>query len=418
MYLNWPNKDKTLIGIDIDNNPIWENRTSDISTPMLKSINSYGKTNRDSTDLKKSNNNILIRGDNLFSLVLLNNYFKNSIKCVYIDPPFNTGKIFDHYADALDTDLWLSLVKARLVLMKELLSEDGAIFVHIDDKLMPHLKILMDEIFNLGNRVNCLDNHVTTIVWQKKSSPQNDAKFFSSMHDYILVYAKNINKLNLNLDQRTNKQNDRYKNIDNDSRGPWTSSDLTVKTPNPEWAYQVILPSGRKVLPSKSRSWGFSKERFDELCSENRIWFGKNGDSMPRLKRFLSEVKKGVVPRSLWLRDETGDNSEGKKEVKKFIDKEKDGFTTPKPEKLLMKILNIATNEGDWVLDAFLGSGTTCAVAHKMKRKWIGLENGNQIEDICIPRLQDVITGKDTGGISKKVNWTGGGGFKYYKLSD
>lgn len=312
------------------------------------------------------------------------------------------------------------MMKVRLEFMRELLSEDGLIMVHIDDDEMPYLKILMDEIF-LGQRKLCgnknnTGNHVATIVWQKKFAPQNDAKFFSDVHDFILIYAKNIKMLKINLIERSEEQNSRYVNKDNDPRGVWTSSDLTVKTPNPQWIYPITLPSGRVVMPSKSRSWGISKERFQELAEDNRIWFGANGGAMPRLKRFLSDVKKGVVPKTIWFRDEVGDNGEGKKEIKKFIDIDSNVFATPKPERLLMRIIQIATNEGDWVLDAFLGSGTTCAVAHKLNRKWIGLENGSQLDDICVPRLKKVVDGKDDGGISKNVNWQGGGGFRYYEI--
>ncbi|NLU44889.1 MAG: site-specific DNA-methyltransferase, partial [Acholeplasmataceae bacterium] len=342
-------------------------------------------------------------------------------KCIYIDPPFNTGKTFDHYADGLENSIWLSMIKVRLELMRELLSDDGVIMVHIDDDEMPYLKILMDEIFiakgqlcNNGNNRNNRGNHVATVVWQKKFAPQNDAKFFSDVHDFILVYAKDIKKLRLNPIERSDEQNARYVNKDNDPRGPWTSSDLTVKTPNPQWLYSIDLPSGRSVKPSKSRSWGFSKERFDELVADGRIWFGENGDTMPRLKRFLRDVRNGIVPKTIWFRDEVGDNSEGKREIKKFVNIDNKVFTTPKPERLLRRIIHIATVEGDWVLDAFLGSGTTCAVAHKMNRKWIGLENGNQLDEICVPRLKKVIDGEDDGGITKAIGWKKGGGFRYY----
>lgn len=257
-------------------------------------------------------------------------------------------------------------------------------------------------------------NYISTIIWQKKFAPQNDAKFFSNVHDYILVYAKDPKKLTTNLIERSDEQNKRYINKDNDPRGPWTSSDLTVKTPNEEWIYEITLPSGRRVKPAKSRSWGFSQNRFLELVNDNRIWFGEDGDTMPRLKRFLSEVKNGVVPKTIWLRSDVGDNSEGKKEIKRFIPDEFKIFTTPKPERLLQRIIHIATNEGDWVLDAFLGSGTTCAVAHKMRRKWIGIEIGDQIDEVCVPRLKSVIDGSDTYGISKSEKWNGGGSFTYY----
>lgn len=421
VYLNWKEKNKFLLGLDEDKNPIWgSHEYEEIKNMHFIEGFSYGSCNKKNSNLYLSGDNFFVKGDNLYSLKVLQRNFKEKIKCIYIDPPFNTGKTFDHYADGLENRIWLSMMKVRLEFMRELLSEDGLIMVHIDDDEMPYLKILMDEIFleqgKLCGNKNNTGNHVATIVWQKKFAPQNDAKFFSDVHDFILIYAKNIKVLKINLIERSEEQNSRYVNKDNDPRGVWTSSDLTVKTPNLQWIYPITLPSGRVVMPSKSRSWGISKKRFQELVEDDRIWFGANGDAMPRLKRFLSNVKKGVVPKTIWFRDEVGDNSEGKKEIKKFIDIDSSVFTTPKPERLLMRIIQIATNIGDWVLDAFLGSGTTCAVAHKLNRKWIGLENGSQLDDICVPRLKKVVDGKDDGGISKNANWQGGGGFRYYEI--
>jgi adenine-specific DNA-methyltransferase len=414
--LNWAEKNMVLLGMNEDKQPLW-GTYDQIPCPNFLEQFSYGQI-KESEDCLSDN--FFVKGDNLYALKKLQQNFKGKIKCIYIDPPFNTGKTFDHYADGLPNNIWLSMMKIRLELMRELLSEDGAIMVHIDDDEMPYLKILMDEIFlgqgkNCGNRNN-KGNHIATIVWQKKFAPQNDAKFFSDVHDFILIYAKNIRRFNINLLERSDEQNSRYINKDNDPRGPWTSSDLTVKTPNPEWNYPITLPSGRIVTPSKSRSWGFSKDRFKELVSDNRIWFGDNGNAMPRLKRFLIDVKKGVVPKTIWFREEVGDNSEGKKEIKKFVNIDNNVFTTPKPERLLKRIIEISTNEGDWVLDAFLGSGTTCAVAHKLNRKWIGLENGSQLDEICVPRLKQVIDGEDDGGITKAVNWKSGGGFRYFDM--
>ncbi|MGO3416954.1 MAG: site-specific DNA-methyltransferase [Lactococcus cremoris] len=413
--LDWENKEKNLLYFDENRVPIWGELESIADRKIIEKYQyQHNKTSGKS-------NNILVKGDNLVSLLNLRKDFRNKIRCIYIDPPFNTGKTFNHYSDGLERPLWLSMMKVRLELLRDLLSEDGSIFVHIDDDEMPYLKVLMDEIFNHDDDIvtdNASGNHVATIVWQKKSSPQNDAKFFSDTHDYILVYAKNKKNLRLNGISRTNKQDDRYTNRDNDDRGVWTSSDLTVKTPNPRYLYEIKLPSGRIVQPSASRSWGISEETFKKLVKDNRIWFGESGNSMPRRKRFLSEVKQEVTPKTIWLRDEVGDNSEGKKEVKRFSEIADDVFTTPKPERLLKRILEIATNEGDWVLDAFLGSGTTCATAHKMNRQWIGLENGEQIDTICVPRIKAIIDGKDNGGITKSVSWENGGGFRYCELSD
>ncbi len=408
LKFEWKNKDKILLEVK-NSVPVYIDSIDEIPNCAVEKISTYGI--KDST-----NENLLIRSDNIYALKYLQKDFCGKIKCIYIDPPFNTGKNFDHYNDDIQHSVWLSMMKIRLEFMRDLLSDEGVIFVHIDDDEMPYLKLLMDEVFCNNSYEGADLNYISTIIWQKKFAPQNDAKFFSDVHDYILVYAKNVKHLKLNLIERSLEQNKRYVNKDNDPRGPWMSSDLTVKTPNPEWVYEITLPSGRVVVPSKSRSWGFSQKRFLELVADNRIWFGEDGDTMPRLKRFLSEVKNGVVPKTIWLRNEVGDNSEGKKEIKKFVSENTKVFTTPKPERLLERIIHIATNEGDWVLDAFLGSGTTCAVAHKMKRKWIGIELGNQIEEICIPRLKAVIDGTDKNGVSKSSKWKKGGSFSYYSI--
>ncbi|MDE8032409.1 site-specific DNA-methyltransferase [Erysipelothrix rhusiopathiae] len=407
--LDWKNKDMNLLFFDENKEAVYGS---------LEILEKYSLIKeREYGNLKSDSNNMLIKGDNIFSLYKLQEQYNSKIKCIYIDPPFNTGRIFDHYADALNRDQWLSMMKVRLELMHNLLSDDGVIYVHIDDGEMPYLKILMDEIFNSDSKkYNSTSNYITTIIWQKKNSPQNDAKFFSDVHDYILVYAKNRKKFNMNKLERTEEQNNRYKNLDNDKRGPWTSSDLTVKTPSEKLIYDITLPSGRVVAPSSSRSWGVSENKFKELVSDNRIWFGKNGDAMPRLKRFLSEVQDGVVPKTIWGIDEVGDNSEGKKELKKLTDLNEAIFTTPKPERLIERIIKLSTNEDDIILDAFLGSGTTCAVAHKLNRQWIGLENGSQLEEVCIPRILKVINGEDNNVVSLQNFWKGGGGFVSYSI--
>lgn len=406
--LEWDNKEESLLFFDENNQPIYSSIDT-LDNYQIVKVFEYGEIS--------NNINMFIKGDNVISLYKLQKDFQSRIKCIYIDPPFNTGKTFHHYEDTLDRGEWLSMMKIRLELMYELLSDDGVIFVHIDDTEMPYLKILLDEIFNPElKKYSPKSNYIATIIWEKKGSPQNDAKFFSDVHDYILVYAKNRKKFKMNKLERSKNQNIRYKNVDNDPRGPWTSSDLTVKTPSERLIYEITLPSGRVVIPSKSRSWGVTKEKFKELVDDNRIWFGKSGNAMPRLKRFLSEVQDGIVPKTIWRKEEVGDNSEGKKELKEIIDNEKVVFTTPKPERLIERIIKLATDENDIVLDAFLGSGTTCSVAHKLRRKWIGLENGDQLDDICVPRLKRVIEGDDINQVSKNNNWDGGGGFSYYSI--
>lgn len=356
----------------------------------------------------KNAENMLIYGDNLLALKALEQNFAGTIKCICIDPPYNTGGAFDHYDDSLEHSIWLNLMKPRIELMHSLLRKDGSIWISIDDDECHYLKVLCDEIFGRRNFVN-------NVIWEKKFSPQNDAKWLSDSHDHILVFAKDKDVWRPNLLPRTTEMNDRYKNLDNDQRGVWGSSDLTVKTYTPATDYPIKLPSGRIVNPPESRCWSVSKQRFEELVNDNRIWFGENGNNMPRLKRFLSDVQEGIVAKTIWSHEEVGHNQEAKQEVKKFNDQEV--FATPKPERLIERILTLASNPSDWVLDSFLGSGTTDAVAHKMKRKWIGIELGEHCHTHCIPRLQKVCDGTDQGGISEAQNWKGGGGFKYYYLA-
>jgi len=352
--------------------------------------------------------NMLIHADNLLALKALEQNFSGKIKCIYIDPPYNTGNAFEHYDDGLEHSTWLNLMKPRLELLYKLLSNDGSIWISIDDDESHYLKVFCDEVF--GRK-----NFVTNVIWEKKFSPQNDAKWLSDSHDHILVFAKNKDIWRPNLLPRTEEMDNRYKNPDNDPRGVWTSSDLTVKTYSESTDYPIKLPSGKVVKPTQSRCWSVSKEKFDELVKDNRIWFGENGNNMPRMKRFLNEVQAGAVSKTIWFRTEVGDNQEAKKEVKSF---ENDNvFTTPKPERLIQRIIQLASTEDDIVLDSFLGSGTTSAVAHKMRRKWIGIELGNHSNTHCLPRLKAVCDGTDQGGISKAVDWKGGGGFKFYNLA-
>ncbi|WP_050739615.1 site-specific DNA-methyltransferase [Acetobacterium bakii] len=416
--LIWENKEKYFLGISDEGSSKW-GKISELSSTQVFLRDKNGN-NGSLVEKLPLNNNILFKGDNLDVLLKLNKSHQNSVKCIYIDPPFNTGKIFDHYSDALDTSDWLSMMKIRLELMRNLLTEDGSLFVHIDDDEMPYLKVLLDEVFNEGKNViqkNRQDrHHIATIIWQKKYSPQNDAKFFSDVHDFVLVFAKNPKKFKLNNLERTEEQLKRYKNPDNDYRGKWTSSDLTVKTPSEKNIYPIELPSGRIVNPAKSRSWGVTKEKFEELVSDKRIWFGTSGNAMPRMKKFLSEVKAGVTPKTIWLAEEVGDNSEAKKELKAVLESSDIVFTTPKPERLLHRIIALASDENDLILDAFLGSGTTCAVAHKMNRRWIGIENGEQIDSIVVPRIEKIIQGEDLGGVTDLVGWKNGGEYKYFEV--
>lgn len=364
--------------------------------------------------------NRLIKGDNLLALKALEAEFSGKVKCVFIDPPYNTGSAFTHYDDGLEHSIWLGLMRDRLEIIRRLLADDGSLWITIDDNEAHYLKVLCDEIFGRAN-------FVSNVVWQKKSSPQANAVWLSDSHDHVLVYAKAKQIWRPNLLQRTSEADARFTNPDNDPRGLWMSSDFTIsltggargaayaRTGQSDNIFEITTPSGRVLMPTNGRCWGSSKARFAELVADNRIWFGEAGNNVPRLKRFLSEVQDGIVATTWWPRTEAGDNQESKREVAKFNGE--DVFSTPKPEKLLVRILSIATNPGDLVLDSFAGSGTTGAVAHKMCRRWIMVELGEHCHTHIVPRLQKVIDGQDPGGVTQTTGWQGGGGFRYYELA-
>ena len=354
--------------------------------------------------------NVLIHGDNLLALKALIPFYEGKIKCIYIDPPYNTGSAFEHYDDNVEHSTWLSLMRARLVLLRQLLKEDGSIWISIDADESHYLKVLCDEVF--GRK-----NFVDEIVWQRAYSPINLKKTLSRAHDTILVYAKDFSPdFRLNTLPRSGEALARYKNPDNDPRGLWQSDNLWVGPRVEANVFEIITPSGRSIYPPDGYSCRLSKERFEEFVADNRIWFGPNGDNTPRIKRFLSEVKDGVVAMTWWTREEVGDNQEAKREIKALGLSDKP-FDTPKAERLIQRILSIATNEGDLVLDSFLGSGTTIAVAHKMHRKWIGVELMDTAYYYCKPRIDMVINGEDKGGVTKTTGWTSGGGYKFYELA-
>lgn len=363
--------------------------------------------------------NRLIFGDNLLALKALEQEFTGRIKCIYIDPPYNTGSAFTHYDDGIEHSLWLSLMRDRLEILRRLLSKDGSIWISIDDTECHYLKILCDEVFGRTN-------FIANVVWQKKFSPQANAIWLSDSHDHVLVYAKVKETWRPNLLERTAEADARYLNPDDDSRGPWTSGDFTIsltggqrgaqfaRTGESNNIYEIVTPSGRRLMPTRGRCWGASKERFKELVADNRIWFGVSGSNVPRIKRFLTEVQGGIVCMTVWLRSDVGDNQDAKREVAAFNGQ--DIFGTPKPERLIQRIIELGSQPGDIVLDSFAGSGTTGAVAHKMGRRWIMVELGEHCHTHIIPRMKKVIDGEDTGGITKAVDWKGGGGFRYYRL--
>jgi len=367
--------------------------------------------------------NRLIFGDNLLALKALEGEFSGKVKCVFIDPPYNTGSAFTHYDDGVEHSIWLSLMRDRLEIIRRLLSDDGSLWITIDDAEGHYLKVMCDEIFG---RVNFLG----TVTWQKTTSVHNNAVFFSSATDMILAYSKELSEFKMGRVPRSERNAGDYSNSDNDPRGAWASSPLHVsltsgqrgkqyaQTGKSSGLFAIISPHGDEIWPPKGRCWGYSPESIQRFEKEKLLWWGKDGRNQPRLKRFLKENKEGVVPITLWLSEEVGHNQEAKAENAGLLTNEQPKlFSTPKPERLLKRVLEIATNPGDLVLDSFAGSGTTGAVAHKMGRRWIMVELGEHCHTHIIPRLQKVIDGEDQGGISKAVNWKGGGGFRYYRLA-
>lgn len=314
-------------------------------------------------------------------------------------------------------DKWLCMMYPRLKLLHKLLAEDGVIFISIDDNEQANLRLVCDEIFGAKNFIN-------NIIWQKKYSPQNDAKFFSDMHDFILCYAKTKNNDTSigwvrNLLPRSEEANSRYRNLDGDIRGAWKSSDFSVKTYSKDYDYPITTPSGRIVNPPQGRCWRTSKENFQKLLNENRIWFGSEGNNVPSIKRFLSEVQDGTVPVTLWLRDEVGDNQEARQILKNIFVDSDFPFDTPKPSRLVEKIIKLSTNHNDIILDSFAGSGTTAhAVLNLNKqdggnRKFILIEMENYADTITAERVKRVIKGY--GSAHKSVEGARGS-FSYYKL--
>lgn len=352
--------------------------------------------------------NMLIQGDNLDALKALLPYYKGAVKCIYIDPPYNTrSAVAVHYDDNLEHSQWLAMIYPRLVLLRELMAEDGSIWVSIDDNEGHYLKVIMDEVF--GRR-----NFISNVVWQKIYTVKNSARHLSEMHDHIMVYAKNTDDWHINLLPRSEELNASYTNPDSDPRGAWTTNAVQARNFYGAGTYEITSPAGRTFTPPAGTYWRVSKENFDRLDAEGRVWWGRAGSSIPRIKRYLSEVKQGVVPASMWFHEEAGQNAQAKAEVRELLN-DVPVFGTPKPEKLMERILLLASDSGDLVLDSFLGSGTTAAVAHKMGRRWIGIEMGDHAATHCKPRLDKVVAGEQ-GGVSEAVGWTGGGGYRFYKL--
>ncbi len=412
VVLAWPYKDCMLEGGQTQENEkkeelFWNetlapNEIDRLTSPKaLKNFTWHSQEGSSSIGDFKGRFNLFLKGNNLLSLYSLKTSFANAVKLIYIDPPYNTGNDSFGYNDNFRHSSWLTFFKNRMLAAKDFLRIDGSIWINLDDSEVHYAKVLCDELFGR-------ENFIANIIWQKKYAPQNDAKFFSDTHDHILVYAKNIAHFQLNLLPRTEMMDKRYKNPDNDPRGLWSSDNLLVKTYAAEYDYPIVNPAGRAIHPPNGSCWRVSKNRFEELLRDNRIWFGEDGKNVPRLKRFLCEVKEGTTPCTIWPYQEVGHNQDARRELFALVDTHV--FKTPKPEKLIKRIIELGSNEGDYVMDFFAGSGTTAAVALKMKRTFIACEQMEYCETVTKERLRKVIAGEQ-GGISAEVNWKGGGSF-------
>lgn len=357
-----------------------------------------------------SSGNAIVRGDNLAALQALLPSLSGEIRCIYIDPPYNNGETYTHYSDDLGHAEWLRDLCVRLELLSRFLREDGSIWISIDDREAHYLKVAADKVF--GRK-----NFITTIVWQHRTTREN-RKTFSNNHEYILCYAKNSSKFSAarNALIAGSEVFKRYQNPDKDLRGHWQSVSANVQAGHatPSQFYELRAPNGKLHHPPRGRCWVYTEQRMAAAIERNDIWFGKEGNGVPRIKKFLDVQSLRVTPPTLWAADDVGTTLEAKKHLLKLLPSI-DVFDTPKPERLINQVLQIATNPDDWVLDAYLGSGTTAAVALKTGRRFLGIEIGSQVVTHCVERLRRVVDG-ETGGISDSAKWMGGSGFQFYDL--
>lgn len=407
LTLDWVGKDQALLTTP-EGGYEWVDRTDPRVTEIRllherETVGAVGPGEHHAAD------NLLIHGDaadGLRSLLNLPEFaaeYRGKVKLVYIDPPFNTGQAFEHYDDALEHSVWLTMMRDRLTLVRDLLAPDGSVWVHLDDAEMAYCKVLLDELF--GRRA-----FITDVIWQKRTSRDNRAAF-SSMHDHLLVYAPAGPAWSSVRNRLTD--NGSYSNPDNDPRGPWRSVPMSAQAGHATASqfYEITTPTGVKHDPPPGRAWTYSRERFEEIVAQGRVYWPKDGAGKPRLKMYPEESE-GLVPFTIWPADAVGTNDEAKKQCLESFPRLA-AFDTPKPERLLHRVLQIASNAGEIVLDCFGGSGTTAAVAHKIGRRWVTVErSAATVEDFCLPRLMKVVSGDDPRGVTSAVGWQGGGGFR------
>lgn len=411
LSLSWLGKDKALLSTATGGYE-WANRDD----PRITEVRPFRVVAEvgDRVPESATQENLLIQGDSydaMNALVRIPEFaerYRGKVKLVYIDPPFNTGQAFEHYDDQLEHSVWLTMMRDRLLLIRDLLAPDGSVWVHLDDAEMAYCRVLMDEVFGRGK-------FIATVVWQKIHARNNSAQHFSAVQDYILVYAADRSLLSLGRVERTELSDMDFWNPDDDPRGRWRRSDLTASHSYDEGRYEVTGPHGDVFVPRGNRWWSVSRETFEALRADDRLWWGKTGRTFPFRKRFETELG-GLVPSTLWTHDEVGDNRQAKAEVTRLFGRDAI-FATPKPEALLKRVIGLASEPGDLVLDCFAGSGTTAAVAHKMGRRWVTVEKSPSVAGTFTwPRLEKVVSGDDPGGVSEAVGWKLGGGFRVLEV--
>ena len=409
LELTWTNKNLRLLAHQ-DGRYEWvspsDYRVAEVR--LLDDVSTVGKVGRG-----RAGDNLLIQGDALNGLQSLarlpefSREYLGKVKLVYIDPPFNTQQSFLQYDDALEHSVWLTMIRDRLLQIRDLLAPDGTVWLHLDDSEMHRARCVLDEVFGP-------DWFIGTVIWNKADTLRNDARRFSVSHDYLLAYGPpswQARRL-----PRTADMDLVYRNPDNDARGPWLAGTLISPHFRASGDFEVSTPGGAAHRAPTGTSWRVPRETFDRLLKDNRIWFGRDGRGTPQQKLFLADAKDRVVD-TIWDVKDVGGNRQSKAEIKKLFP-EVPPFDTPKPERLLHRIIHVATEPGDIVLDCFLGSGTTAAVAHKMGRRWVGIEfSEHTIATFALPRLRKVAAGDDPDGITESVGWTGGGGFRILSVA-
>jgi adenine-specific DNA-methyltransferase len=413
LELTWPHKNEfLLVPKDDDGRPVWVPRDHPAANEvrLARFVSAVGETNPGDPHL----DNTLFVGDSFDAMRVMCEVpefaarYRGKVKLIYADPPFNTGQTFAHYDDWMEHATWLSFMRERLMLMKDLLSPDGSVWIHLDDAEVHRMRCVLDEVFGASN-------FVATVVWEKSYSPRNDSKTFSVAHDYILVYSR-LNGWTSNRLARTEANDKNYKNPDNDPRGPWASDNYTTNKTKLErknlW-FPITRPAdGAEIWPPENLTWRYSVERHEENERLGNVWWGKDGlNNSPRYKRRLEGLPE-LIPMTIWKHTVVGHNDEAKKEMKRLFP-QLTPFSTPKPERLLERVIHIGTNPGDLVFDPFAGSGTTAAVAQKMGRRWATSElSGDTANDFVVPRLTKIVAGADPGGVTESTGWSGGGGFR------